>query len=400
VSLAALAPYAFGGSGGDGSVSLNSATISGRKRYDATSFIINGGQTVTYDSGPVNINSTGTVSIAGTMTLASSAGNNGGIGGGLSSNSQFGGSGGGVGGADCCQGYGLAGGNGGCSYLWAGGAGGQGDGTAGHAINANRPGGGGMLARSGGGAGGSATLAGTLTGGNGGSGGQPVLIEALGAVTIGGTINLYMGSVQDGVAGAGLTGSGGAAGGGAGAGSNCLIASQTSVTVTGTINGGGGTGGNGFESSGDAGGGGGGAPSTLLIWSPSISTGGGTITLSHGVGGNHANLIGGMGANGANSDTGSLLTLTGTPNNPLLVYLDQGEPDTRTFMLSLVQIARTRGEAKIVEIPHKAMCQLAAKGNIQKYFALQTERGLHPQSAQTCLGIGDNSASETMGGST
>lgn len=389
-----VTPSGYAGSGTEGVVSVNTSSFTGPKRYDATTWTVNSAQLLTINDGALNVNSTGQARFfAGDVSMGASSILNGGLGGGTGSNSLRGAAGGGAGGGAISQ-YDGAGGNGGSSFLFGGGAGGH-NGTSGQAGTETPPSGV-FYARTGGGSGGnSIVMTATSNGGLGGSGMFPAVFASItGFQMFSGSDLLSNGGA--GAAGAVATTNNAAGGGAGGAGGNVLIADQDSFTgsagATIALLGGAG-GAAGRNSSGNAGGGAGGASGTLVIWTPVYNPNGITITLTGGAGG--AGI--GTGAAGTAGDNGSLVQITGTPNNPLLVHFLNNPDAYRGYMRSIVQIARATGQDHgQVNIPHNMMCHIASEGDFVKYAKLKTERGLEPMSDSTCLGIGDNSVSDSL----
>lgn len=385
-----ILPQSFGGSGANGVVSINTSALTGPRRYDAFSFAIPTGQVVTFNDGPITVAATSSVTITGTLTMGVSTYTNGGLGGGTGSTSLTGAPGGGAGGGTVSS-YTGAGGNGGASAYFSGGSGGH-NGTSGQA-GTKQPASGVFYAQSGGGSGGnSIVMTATSNGGTGGSGKFALAILSNGTVTLanGSTIN-SIGTA--GTAGVVSTTNNAAGGAGGGAGGSVILASQTLVTaVSGsTINVTGGAGGNaGRNASGNAGGGGGGAPGTVVVWAPSASMAG-TITLAGGAGGTGI----GTGDTGVTPSTGTLITVNGIPNLPLLAHYTE-HPEQYGAVAAVVQIHQATGKTGPVDIPHNMMATIASEGDIVKYCKIKSERTVEPTADATCVTIGDNSQSEAL----
>lgn len=386
-----LTPASFGGTGAAGTVNQNNATFTGTTRIDAGLFNQIPGTTVSIEDGAFNLNTTKQMQIAGTIATTTSSSPNGGLGGGTGSNSLRGAQGGGAGGGASSM-YDGAGGNGGASFLFGGGGGGH-NGTSGQAGTETQQSGS-FYAMSGGGSGGnSIVMTATSNGGAGGSGKHQMIFQGVtGIILFSATQISSQGTT--GSAGVVSTTTNAAGGGGGGAGGNVLIASQSNVSLSSgaAINLSGGNGGNaGRNSTGNAGGGGGGASGTLIGWTPVWQDTGATITLNGGSGGSGV----GSGASGQSGDNGTLVQITGTPNNPLVVHF-LGNPDKyRGYMRSIAQIHQATGKTGPIQVPHNMMVQIASEGDSARFCKLMTERSAN-SSETTCLTIGDNSVSEAL----
>jgi len=281
----------FGGDGSTGAVAISGAvTDTTPLQRNCTTFALTGANTLTLKQGSV-INATSTVTVGdGTNAGVITATGNGGSGGTLS----VGPSGPGA----ACQPATSSGGGGGGSY-GAGGSGGT-AGTGGGALPFPPYGSGGSH----GGGGGSSTP--------GGAGGARIVICADGAITIAANASI----TSEGSNGTGQNSIGSTTQGGGGGGGVVFLASRTSVTNSGTINVSGGTGGSSSAATTTGGGGGGGG--LVVLWSPSNTAG--TITSSGGNGGT------GTSTNGTAGGSGNTFSITGTPNMPLLGWLEK-HPD-------------------------------------------------------------------------
>ena len=301
---------AFGGDASDGAVTKGAVTESAVIQVNATTFTQTVSttwaplsRTVVMASSTVDLNGTTTVgygpNAAASHSAGYSAGGSGPSGGGEGGHhsSQSGGGGGG-------GGFGGAGGNGGeYSTSLTTGCGGVGG-----AVNDYS-----MTGPSAGGNGGWGF--GPVAGGVGGKAGGSFLVEAVGALTVGGSATINI----DGEAGsAGGTTYGG--GGGGGSGGYGGFFSQTSVTVTSgcNINARGGAGGNGTASNGGRGAGGGGGK--IVRMAPTIS-GAGTITVT---GGTASSTGSGTATNGG---AGVNLSVTDTPSRAIAQELMRGNID-------------------------------------------------------------------------
>ncbi len=331
----------FGGDGSDGAVTAT-GTVTTPVQKNATTFQVNNAATYTVPSG-TNINCTSTFTIgqgaSGALTVAQGAG--GGAGGSAAYN--FAGNGSGQGG-----GQNKSKGGGGGANVGYGGNGGE-TGNAGPQTPA--AGTGSWYPSGGGGAGGS--WDGANNGGAGGNGGGRLVICAVGAIV------LSSGSTVSAVGTAGTAAAGGnSSGGGGGAGGTIIFASQTSTSGNGTVTVAGGVGGNGAGTGGGGGGGGGGC---VLQWSPSLGFGG-TITVSAGGNSNLGGLAGG---------TGSHYTLAGTPNLPLLGWVEKHIDQFKSF--------------PVCNLKQRDVAALAANGDVVKYMTYMSG-----SLTETCEGIGDS----------
>ncbi len=282
----------FGGSGSGGATTKGAVTETTPVSLECTTFT----QTVSTTWAPLSgtvVNCTSTADFNGTTNISGQ----GYYGGAATTNGRNG--------SGPCGGYRGAG-NGGGGGGGNAGTGGDGGAVADSGGN-NKPF---TLEPGSGGGGGNATA--------GGNGGGLLKVCAIGAITIGasGTID------ASGQAGTANTGAGGKAGGG-GAGGTVLLASQTSITQTGTASVAGGNGGNGGASSAGQGGGGGGGGYYVRI-SPS-NTGAGSITTTAGTGGTGNNAAGTAGT------SGTAMAITGTPNHPLIGSLEKHLPILAAF---------------------------------------------------------------------
>lgn len=208
-------------------------------------------------------------------------------------------------------------------------------------------------AGSAGGNGSRTNLAVTSVPGVGGGGGGGFSVYSAGAINISGTVNLNGGS------GTNATGtpatSNSCSGGAGGSGGFGLFASKQSITVTGNVTANGGAGGNGFYQGAGAAGGGGGV---LLFVAPAISLGG-VVVANGGAPGTADATLGNI-SGGANStgQAGLIITITETPNLPLLSKI-MNEPgylapnlrklfgDRREISLSQAQLVYLSGARSI-----------------------------------------------------
>jgi hypothetical protein len=146
-----------------------------------------------------------------------------------------------------------------------------------------------------------------------------------------------------------------------------IIASQTSITRTGTVTAAGGNGGNGIVASGSGGGGGGGGGGGYIItWSPSNS-GAGTRTVTGGSAGSNGGLAAAAGATGVSK------VLTGTPNLPLLGWMQEHISET----------AKLSPESN-----NRELAKLAAGNDLALFWQYRSG-----SLSETCEAIGD---SETL----
>jgi len=283
------------GTGLDGAFLASSDQTLVGKEWNFTSFSIPAGRTVTVTgSTPLTIKSQGTVSIAGTLTLAGSAGANG---------------------TSCCA-------------LTTGGAGGGGGGGAGGTGASNATGGSSGSGSGGGGAGGMGNQGGAGGGGGHSAAGTQGQVGTTTSCTTQGSLgaagaaytSLDAGTLAGGSGGGG-GGSGGyndaSAGAGGGGGGAVKIVAPV-VDVPGTINADGGKGGNIlYGPSGSAGApGGGGSGGGVWIVSSSVNIAG-SVTARGGAGGDPftANChpgVGGAGAAGRIRVDAGVVTATGT----------------------------------------------------------------------------------------
>ncbi|MBX9570909.1 MAG: hypothetical protein K2X77_18590 [Candidatus Obscuribacterales bacterium] len=345
-------PGAFGGDASDGAITISGATTySGPIQKNTSSFTVDSSKTLTLDTAsPLIINATGAITINGTIT-SSGCGGAGGAGG-VNPSGSFaatGKNGAGPGGGSSPNIGALAGGGGGAS----GGDGGRGGGTASSTLQgaagssywAWRGGG------SGGGAGNGSTSA-TL--GAGGAGGACIMLVAVGAITVSSTGAITSNGANGGNA------SGTACGGGGGGGGMVWLISQTSVTcqASSVITA---TGGNGGNDSGTGGGGGGGGGGRRVAWSPS-NTLSGTTTLTAGSGGSGD-------GNGESGGAGVATSITGTPNLPLLAWVEQ--KDGQEYITTVEKIERVKGNKEVM-MHQRALANAFAKGNIDQYAKAMT----------------------------
>lgn len=301
---------AFGGDASDGAVTKGAVTESAVIQVNATTFTQTVSttwaplsRTVVMASSTVDLNGTTTVGYGPNAAASHTTGySNGGAGpsGGSEGAPYDGDSGGGGGGG----GFGGAGGNGGnYSTSLTTGCGGIGGGANDYSMTGPSAGGNGGWG------------VGPVAGGVGGKAGGSFLVEAVGALTVGGSATINI----NGEAGsAGGTTYGG--GGGGGSGGYGGFFSQTSVTVTSgcNINARGGAGGNGTASSGGRGAGGGGGK--IVRMAPTIS-GAGTITVT---GGTASSTGSGTATNGG---AGVNLSVTDTPSRAIAQELMRGNID-------------------------------------------------------------------------
>lgn len=280
---------ALGGDGSDGAVTKGAVTETTPTQYNASTFTQSSSTTYSVKSGTV-INAKTSITINGTLTVqtampgstGSSAGN------------PF----------NAGNGAGPAGGSGNVANA-VGGAGGGNAGKGGDGAPYTASAhlwlkGGKAIALTPGGTGSGGVGAGYTSAADGGAGGGNLRLISAGAITIasGGAVEAK-----------GTAGGNGDAGGGGGSGGDLLLYSLVSITQTGTSSVAGGNGGNGSGYGGGGGGGGG----FLLRHSPS-NTGAGTITVS----GGSAGTSGAGGGTAGAGDTGLSISITGTPNLPLI----------------------------------------------------------------------------------
>lgn len=328
----AAAPSSFGGDGSDGAITISSDTTdSAIKQRNATTFIINDTRTLTVKSGAV-INTTSTFTVgqgtSGILDVSADV-----VGGrryiGASQSPGTDGQGPGPG-AACrdLSGTDAGGGGGGCGGDGGGGSntvGGQG----GQAIPLNR-----AITGSGGGGG---MGSGGNDGNVGGNGGGRLTVCSVGAVSIAAGGKISANGATPAVANSAR------GGGGGGSGGVIYIASQASITNSGTIEAKGAAGASPATGTGGGGGGGG----WVILHSPSNTAG--TITLTGGSAGS-----GGSPAAAAGS-TGQSLTITGTPNLPLLVYVRDHYREVCSLPskeLNNRDVAALAGNGNLVEMAH------------------------------------------------
>ena len=378
---------AFGGNGADGAINLTSGgTWSGPIQKNATTFALPSGQTLTLNTAsPVIINATSTLSISGTLTCTAGSGGAGGSGG--TGTASTGWAGAGPGGGMPCAMYSTVGGGGGGGSGSYGGRGGSATAT-----NIGAPGGNGYYSSLIGGSGGAGGNSGAATsiGGAGGGGGMCLVLCSVGALTTASTAVI----TNNGAAGGNGTVATSAGGGGGGGGGHLWLISQTSVNTaaSGTITEAGGAGGNMYAGS-TAGGGGGGSGGRLFLWSPS-NTNSSTNAFTAGAASS------GNTCNGEAGQAGSATSISGTPNQPLLVFMGIRLPhdiaEARTFGEGNRVIARHEAEARargenVVYINQRELAREYARGDLNLYAKALTP-GFDSQEP-TCL---DNDALEAL----
>lgn len=369
----------FGGNGVDGAIS-NPTTQTLPFQQNATTWALTGANTYTLGttntvSGPAVLNATSTFTLgdasnASTITVAAGTGAAGGASvTGNTTNVSDGTTGSGPGGGTAGHGgtfdHGGGGGGG-----FGGGGGGGGNGTSGQAYN---PGGQTYPAiLLGGSGGGSGTVFDASTGditGAAGNGGGSLIVCAVGA------INCKTVSVINCKGGNGTAASLSAGGSGGGSGGLVLLASQVSVTVAGTINVSGGNGSNGAGADGFGGGGGGGGSGRIILWAPTITTTGSTFTMSGGTGGT----AGSGSTNGASGSSGAQQSVTGTPNLPLLVWLNTSQGSNSLCLLEQLGIHNIHQRTLANFAGHNDITQVA-RFNMGNFHS------------STCMGVGDFNA--------
>lgn len=314
---------AVGGDGSDGSVTKGAVTESTVTQINASAFVQSVSTTYNVVSG-TEINSSTTLTINGALVVI--GGPPGSLGSGISATCVVGTGGGPAGGNSyLCQAMGGAGGG-------FGGKGGNGCGHAGFALPYTFPIGGAALPLGFGltGSGGSGGGYNSPVNSKGGDGGGMVRLCAHGALTVasGGSIASNGKNGGDGDLGTGY------GAGGAGSGGGIYEYSSTSITSTGTHSVTGGVGGGDGSADDVAGGGGGGG--YVLRHAPSV-TGAGSISVT---GGSYGNNTGGGYQNYPTSgDTGVSITITGTPNLPLIAEHEK----SINFMLTLAKVQQAVG---------------------------------------------------------
>lgn len=325
----------FGGDGSAGAVTKGAVTETTQLQLNSTTF----SQTVSTTWAPLSgtiVNATSTCAFNGTTNVGT-------------------GCAGGTGGpAAAANGAGLGGGPG--TYDTGGGGGGN-AGTGG--VTAS--GGGGAsypLSFSGGSGGGGGIGAGNGTGGNGGG---ALAACSVGAMTMGASATIN------------LDGTAGGAGAGGGSGGDGYFASQTSIANSGTILA---RGGNGTANGGTGFGGGGGAGGWIWFHSPSNTNGTRTVT-------------GGTGAatGGANGAAGQAVSITGTPNLPLLMGMQE---DNFARMKSIALAHRVLNfparEGFDVELTQREAATACSRGSVIQFAKLVDGN----MEESTCIEIGDH----------
>jgi hypothetical protein len=358
ITISNTATPAFGGNGADGAVTVNSTPVTQDegKQINSTAFTVtNAGQLYVYTY-PQLIQSQSTITVDGdiiidTLTLNGAEGFVGdGYGG-----ARGGGPGGGEGGKEARDG-----GNGGAGSFTRSGAGGRL--TSGGYTQPPMQ----MLAFSGGGGHGLGASGGAVTASNfrAGHGLPPLAFIAVGAILFDDECHI-VGRADDADALPNTSRAGGSGGGG---GPTVLAASQVSIVTDAAANieltgGDGGDGGNSGNNCGGGGGGGG----TFFLYAPSV-TNSCIPTLDGGTGGaqNSSGVAGGSG------EDGSTVVVIGTPNSPILSFLNNG---------GFERVAS--GELT----SHKEICMAAANGDVVRYFEILCERTTEVET--TCIGIGD-----------
>ena len=369
--------YGFGGNGADGAIS-NPTSASAPFQQNSTTWSLTGANTYTLGTAntantgaPIIINATSTFTLgdasnASTITIAAGSGASGGASvTGNTTNLSMGypgaGPGGGVQGFTSVYPGGGGGGFGGGGGKSGGGAGGNGIGTAGGQTYPGIQFGG-----SGGASGMTFDASTSDVSGAGGNGGGSLIVCAVGV------INCKSVSVINCKGGNATNASVSAGGSGGGSGGLVLLASQASVTVAGTINVSGGTGSNGAGSDAYGGGGGGGGSGRIICWAPTVTTTGATFTMSGGSGGTG----GGSSGNGGSGSSGSEQSITGTPNLPLICWLNTPEGQNSFNILDILCHHH---------INQKSLAWMAGKNTLNGmcYYNM----GNYQES--TCIGIGD-----------
>ena len=324
----------FGGDGNAGAVTKGAVTETTQLQINSTTF----SQTVSTTWAPLSgtiVNATSTCAFNGTTNVGTGC-----AGGLINRNGAGPGGGGGV------TGYGGAGGGN------AGAGGDGGDGTAkggGSAYPISAIGGSG-----GGGGPGSGN-------GTGGKGGGALIACSIGAMTVGasGTINL------DGTAGG--TGSGGGAGG------TASLNSQTSIANSGSILA---RGGNGTANGGTGYGGGGGGGGYVQFISPSNTNGTRTVTAGTGAA-----------TGGGNGVAGLAVSITATPNLPLLLAMQEDNfARMKSIALAHKVLSFPAREGFDVELSVREAAQACSRGSVIQFAKLVD--GTMTES--TCIEIGDS----------
>lgn len=353
----------FGGDGSDSAVAITTTpvNVTGRQ-YNATNFSITGaGELYIYEY-PLTINATGTITIDGHIIVDRTIENGGGAHNSVTQGgvAEVGEPGGGVGAGD--GGVSTRGGGAGASgTLSQGGYGGSGT-TAGLRANSKPPHGLWFIKTGGGGGGGTSdTSSGARP--DGGSGLPSVMFCAVGPLALQDDCDLFA-DAHHGVDATGVAG-----GGAGGAGPNWMLLSQTSIVIdpAAIIRSTGGDGGNG-GGTGNTGGAGGGAGGSVLEYAPSV-----TDASTPNLAGGAAGLKNASGQDGDSGEDGDVVTITGTPNLPIITWLkDEG---------GMEKICSGQIEG------HRDICRAAAHGDAVRYLEILTERTTTTKA--TCLGIGD-----------
>lgn len=324
----------FGGDGSAGAVTKGATTETTQLQLNATTFTQTVSTTWAPYSGTV-VNATSTCNFNGTTNVGTGC----------------------AGGLICRNGAGPGGGGGVTGY---GGAGGGNAGAGGDGGDGTAKGGGSAypISAIGGSGGGGGPGSGN---GTGGKGGGALIACSIGAMTIGasGTINL------DGAAGG--TGAGGGAGG------TASLNSQTSIANSGSILA---RGGNGTANGGTGYGGGGGGGGYVQFISPSNTNGTRTVTAGTGAA-----------TGGGNGVAGLAVSITATPNLPLLLAMQEDNfARMKSIALAHKVLSFPAREGFDVELTQREAAQACSRGSVIQFAKLVDGS----MTESTCLEIGDH----------